>query len=322
MTFLSLAPLRGLTDAIYRNTFARHFPGFDLAMAPFLTTFEGSKVKSARLADLLPENNRDLPVVPQILSKDAHQFKILATMLFELGYETVNWNLGCPYPMVANKGRGSGLLPEPDKIASFLETIADMPCRLSIKTRLGRQSSAEIRELIPIFNAFPLQELIIHPRLGIQLYKGKVDLEAFAFCLAHSTNPVAYNGDLCTLADFERLSSRFPEVQRWMIGRGALCDPFLPGQIKGIPLPPHPLVQLKAFHDELFTLYGQRLNGGSHHLGRMKAIWFYLAGSLKNSKKLLKKIQKTKNIETYCTLIDHFFAEEAQWHQPPAANRK
>ncbi len=316
MTVLSLAPLRGLTDAIYRNTFARHFPGFDLTIAPFLTTFKGTKVKSAKLDDLLPENNTNLPVVPQILSKDAEQFKVLASMLFDLGYDTVNWNLGCPYPMVANKGRGSGLLPEPDKIASFLETIADMPCRLSIKTRIGRRSSAEIRALMPVFNAFPLQELIIHPRLGVQLYKGEVDLDTFSYCLSNSTNPVTYNGDLSSLDDFKRLSSRFPTVDRWMIGRGALCNPFLPGQIKELPLPNLPLIALKAFHDELFTLYGERLSGSGHLLGRMKAVWFYLAGSFTDSKKLLKKIQKTKKIDSYSSLITHFFAEEAQWQQP------
>lgn len=318
MTILSLAPLRGLTDALYRNTFARHFPGFDLTVAPFLTTFKGSKVKSARLDDLLPENNPDLPVVPQILSKDAHQFKTLATMLFDLGYQTVNWNLGCPYPMVANKGRGSGLLPDKNAIASFLEQVADMPCKLSIKTRIGRRSSNEIKELMPIFNAFPLEELIIHPRLGIQLYKGEVDLDTFALCLAASTNPVTYNGDLCTLADFKRLSSRFPEVERWMIGRGALSNPFLPGLIKGMDLPPRPQARLQAFHDELFSLYGERLCGGSHLLGRMKAIWFYLAGSFPHSKKLLKKIQKTNTIESYSALITHFFATEAPCPQPTA----
>ncbi|MEN8258594.1 MAG: tRNA-dihydrouridine synthase family protein [Thermodesulfobacteriota bacterium] len=310
MTILTLAPLRGLTDAIYRNTFARHFKGFDLAMAPFLTTFQGTKVKSAKLGDLLPENNQDLPVIPQILSKDADQFKTLATMLFDLGYETVNWNLGCPYPMVANKGRGSGMLPEPSKIAAFLETIADMPCRLSIKTRIGRRSSDEIKALMPIFNSFPLEELIIHPRLGIQLYKGEVDLEVFASCLASSVNPVTYNGDICSLADFTRLAERFPTIERWMIGRGALSDPFLPSAIKGIAAPHNPSQTIKSFHDDLFGEYSRRLSGGSHLLGRMKAVWFYLAGRFPSDKKLLKKIQKTKKISSYARLIDDYFIRE------------
>lgn len=309
-TILSLAPLRGLTDAIYRNTFARHFPGFDLAMAPFLTTFQGTRVKSARLDDLQPANNKDLPVVPQILSKDAAQFKVLAAMLTDLGYETVNWNLGCPYPMVANKGRGSGMLPHPDKIAAFLEQLLDLPCRLSIKTRIGRRSSAEIKELLPLFSAFPLAELIIHPRLGSQLYKGDVDLETFAYCLAHSTNPVSYNGDIRRPEDFQALQNRFPAVERWMIGRGALRDPFLPAKIKGMPLPADPAARIRAFHDELFRLYSRRLSGGGHLLGRMKAVWFYLAGSFSHGDKILKKIQKTKKIEAYNALITQLFQQE------------
>jgi hypothetical protein len=35
---LYLAPLRGFTEYIYRNAFARHFSGFDIAMAPFIPT--------------------------------------------------------------------------------------------------------------------------------------------------------------------------------------------------------------------------------------------------------------------------------------------
>ena len=315
MSTLTLAPLRGLTDAIYRNTFARHFKGFDQAMAPFITTFQGTKIKSAKLDDLLPENNKNLPVIPQILSKDADQFKTLASMLYDLGYETVNWNLGCPYPMVANKGRGSGMLPEPDKIAAFLETIADMPCKLSIKTRIGRRNSDEIKTLLPIFNSFPIEELIIHPRLGVQLYKGMVDLEIFADCLEASTNPVSYNGDICTLDDFNKLSERFPTLQRWMIGRGALTDPFLPGSIKGITVPDDYLQIIKSFHDDLYNLYSQRLSGNSHLLGRMKAVWFYLAGSFPDNKKLLKKIQKTKNISNYRKLLDDIFHRQSHDNQ-------
>ncbi len=202
------------------------------------------------------------------------------------------------------------MLPEPDKIAAFLETIADMPCRLSIKTRIGRRSSAEIQALMPIFNSFPLEELIIHPRLGVQLYKGVVDLDVFADCLTSSTNPVTYNGDICTLEDFNRLAERFPKIQKWMIGRGALTDPFLPGAIKGISIAGDPLQVIKSFHDDLYNKYSQRLSGDSHLLGRMKAVWFYLAGSFPNHNKLLKKIQKTKKIASYTRLIDDLFHGE------------
>ncbi|MEN8139851.1 MAG: tRNA-dihydrouridine synthase family protein [Thermodesulfobacteriota bacterium] len=315
MPSLCLAPLRGLTDATFRTTFADNFPGFSDSIAPFLTTFQGTKVKAAKLADLLPENNPSLPVIPQIIGKDSKQFIVLATMLRDLGYETVNLNLGCPYPMVANKGRGSGFLPFPDKLERFLDEIMAAPTRLSIKTRLGRRDAAEIIQLMPIFNRFPLSELIIHPRLGVQMYKGQVDLESFGQCLALSKNPVVYNGDIINLDSFSRLQQRFPEVNRWMIGRGALANPFLPGQIcqETPPLPPEPFVQLSLFHDQLFDLYGQRMQGPGHLLGRMKGLWFYLSQPLAGGAKILKKIQKCKKIAEYQRLMAKLMAEPPAW---------
>lgn len=313
MTTLSLAPLRGLTDAIYRNTSARHFQGFDTSIAPFLTTFEGTKVKSAKLQDLLPENNPSLPVIPQILSKHPDQFIILADMLYDLGYETVNWNLGCPYPMVANKKRGSGLLPYPDEIEQFLELVQNMKGSLSIKTRIGRYQPEEIKPLLTIFNNYPLTELIIHPRLGVQMYTGHPDLDTFTYCLATSVHPVTYNGDITTHNDYLQLKQQFPQINQWMIGRGALANPFLTEQIKGIATTERQRPRLQQFHADLFEQYAARLHGGSHLLGRMKAVWFYLADRLSNPKKILKKIQKARSIATYQDIMENIFQEEQLW---------
>lgn len=313
MTTLILAPLRGLTDAIYRNTAARHFKGFDSSVAPFLSTFQGTKVKSAKLQELLPENNQNMPVIPQILGKHPDQFVVLADMLFDLGYDTINWNLGCPYPMVANKKRGSGLLPFPKEIDAFLDYIQAMKGRLSIKTRIGRHSADEINTLMTIFNAYPLTELIIHPRLGVQMYRGHPDLDTFAHCLEASIHPVTYNGDINTLADFNGLKKRFPMVERWMIGRGALANPFLSEQIKGMVDKTNQITRLQHFHDDLFNEYRQRLQGGGHLLGRMKGVWYHLKDRLINPNKRLKKIQKTRNIDQYQDLISTLFTKEQLW---------
>jgi tRNA-dihydrouridine synthase B len=147
---LILAPMRGITEAAFRDIFVRFFPGFDRAVAPFISTFQGSRFKPAKFRDLLPENNRRLPVVPQILCKNADHFIATARLLAELGYTTVNWNLGCPYPMVANKMRGSGLLPFPEKIEGFLDKVhQEQPLAISVKTRLGRREPQEIFALLP-----------------------------------------------------------------------------------------------------------------------------------------------------------------------------
>ena len=194
---ICLAPLKGITDALFRNTFAEFFDGVDWAVTPFLSTTSGPRVKTSHLKDVLPENNRRLPVVPQVMSKRAENFLPLAMALRDLGYDTVNWNLGCPYPMVAKKGRGSGLLSNPEAIERFLDRVlASMPHKLSIKMRLGRHREDEIFQLLPILNRYPLKEVIIHPRTGVQMYNGVPNLDVFEKCLTLCRHPVIYNGDI------------------------------------------------------------------------------------------------------------------------------
>ena len=179
-----LAPLKGVTDAIFRTTYAEFFVGVDIAVSPFLSTVKGCRIKPSHLKQVLPDNNRRMPVVPQIISKTAANFIFLAEALYDLGYSTVNWNLGCPYPMVARKGRGSGMLSKPESIDAFLEqTLGAMRGRISIKMRLGRHHPDEIERLLPVMDRYPIESITIHPRTGIQMYSGKPDLDTFERCL-------------------------------------------------------------------------------------------------------------------------------------------
>jgi len=313
---LYLAPLRGFTDATFRNTYWHHFDGaFDVAVTPFITSIKGNRIKRAHLKDILPENNSAAPLIPQILSKDADHFITLAKAMADLGYGCVNWNLGCPYSMVAKKGRGSGLLPDPERIDAILEKVcASIPCQLSVKTRLGRFSGDEIFKLMPVFNRYPLAELIVHPRTGVQMYEGSPDLERFTRVLALSDHPVVYNGDITDPASFHLLANRFKTVDRWMIGRGVLANPFLPLIIKaGNDSIDDKIAKMKQFHDELFHTYCEILYGPAHPTDRMKGFWSYFARGFKNGDKFLKKIRKTKSIAKYQQVADRFFDREAQF---------
>ena len=309
-----LAPLRGLTDAVFRSTYAASFGGVEGAVAPFLTTTRGGNVNSKHLKDVLPQNNRFVNLVPQILSKSAPHFQPLATALYDLGYSTINWNLGCPYPMVAKKQRGSGLLPYPDKIAAFLDAVLPkIPNRLSIKLRLGYHAADEIFALLPLFDHYPLEELIIHPRTGKQMYTGQPDEASFGECLHRTNHQVAYNGDICTVEDLKRLQRLFPEVKKWMIGRGILRDPFLPERVAGRHQEPlEGLARLQQFHTDLVAHYSQVLHGPGHLLGRMKGFWSYYSMSFSQGKKYLKKIQRSAAIGKYQRYVDELFESEEQ----------
>jgi tRNA-dihydrouridine synthase B len=311
-----MAPLRGVTDVIYRSAYADHFDGVDLAIAPFITTHAGRRIKPSHVRDLRPEDNQGLPTIPQVLTKSAGDLIHLAHALFDMGYATINLNCGCPFPQVANKGRGSGLLSVPEALDRLLDTVlAQIPNRLSIKTRLGRRQADEIHAVMPIYNRYPLESVIVHPRTAIQMYGGHPDLAAFAWCLAECRHPVVYNGDIKDLAGFEALAQRFTKAAGWMIGRGLLADPFLPARLKsGRPLAADDKRQrFRRFHDDLFMRYQDRLSGPGHLLDRMKGFWKYFARGFQNSAAPCRRILKSRTIGQYQEAVAAFWEAGLEW---------
>jgi tRNA-dihydrouridine synthase B len=308
--FLYLAPIRGLTDALFRDTLASHFAGFDAAVAPFISPQKKSLYEDKMIRDVLPENNTRLTIIPQLLHTDPEDFLVLAHRLAALGYTHINWNLGCPAPMVARKKRGSGLLPYPSEITDLLsKVLPELPVELSIKTRLGFNDHSETRALLPELNQFQLKEIIIHARLGKQLYKGTTDPDGFEICRQLSNHTLAYNGDINNLETFKLLDDRFPDINRWMIGRGALANPFLAEEIKGYPYQSTEKrkIRLYNFLDELYHRYTERLAGPSHLLGRVKHLWLYLIASFPGNKKMLKKILKSNSLAGYRETVEQLF---------------
>ncbi len=307
-----LAPLQGMTDRIYRNLFSAYFKGVDLAIAPFISSSKKMKPTNNLLREFYPDCNTGIPSIPQIMSSAPEDFAKLANALCDIGYGTVNWNLGCPFPMVVKKGRGAGLLCCPDRVESFLEkAMPELKPKLSIKLRIGLKYPDEVLQLIPIFNRYPLVELIIHPRTALQMYEGKVDLDIFEQCLGVSQHEVVYNGDMDSLGKLEMLSKRFGSINRWMIGRGLLGNPFLAEEIKFRTEKPYAekIKILRAFHDQLFAEYSKILSGPAHITNKMKEVWTYMGSFIENREKIRKKINKTHHRDQYVAVVNKIFDE-------------
>jgi tRNA-dihydrouridine synthase len=179
---------------------------------------------------------------------------------------------------------------------------------------LGRRKISEIFELMPIFNRYPLEEIIIHPRTGKQMYDGKTDLDTFEQCLEQSVHRIIYNGDITDLQTFRDVVARFENVNGWMIGRGAVANPFLPATIKaGRDDITRKVEKFKQFYEALFDQYRQAFSGPGHLLNRMKGFWTYFSKSFQNSPIIAKRIHRTQRIQRYMEIVDRFFTEEAQW---------
>ncbi len=312
--FLILAPMRGITTMHYRKAFVRHFGGLDAEMAPFISTVAADKINPKLLKDVLPGNNSSLPLIPQLIGRDAGEFVSMAKALKKLGYDEVNWNLGCPHKPIRNKGRGSGLIPHPDRVDELLHKICEeSPCKVSVKVRLGISDKSELLRLIPVLNRYPLSEVIIHPRTAEQMYDGTVNLDAFAEAYAEIKHPVCYNGDIKDLESFQGLAPYCIGTHRFMLGRGLLANPFLCEVIKsGNPVTENAIERLKKFHDEVLTNYQTVIDGDLPMLGKMKEFWAYPARHLSNGRKFFKKVKKCTRLATYQQIMDEYLAE-ATW---------
>lgn len=303
-----MAPIKGVTGCIYRTVYSRFFNGYDIALMPFISNTKGRR---SSLRDVLPEKNDvSFELIPQILHKTPKDFIVLAKSLYEMDYETVNWNLGCPLPMVRRKKKGAGLLPYSDEIVGFLhEVIPEVPNQVSIKVRLGSEDKSDLSKLLPLLNNLPLKEIIIHPRTGKQLYEGEADIDAFEESLSLSNHTIVYSGDIDSLEKYRMLAKRFPTVNRWMIGRGGITNPFLPEQIKNIEGAgsEKKLDRFLSFHEALLEGYQKELSGQAHLMGKMKEVWRYWVKALEGGDRLFRELSRTKSVKKYSATVEQFF---------------
>ena len=287
-----------------------NFPGIDRYYSPFVVTRDGGIMKRKELRDILPENNREVTLIPQILTNHAENFLCAAETMYELGYQEVNLNLGCPSGTVTGKGRGSGFLKweNRSKLQHFLEEIYQYAKpKISIKTRIGWEDPEEFTDLLQLYNTFPICELTIHPRTRTEMYREGVHREIFRQAYKTSVNPVCYNGDIKTEDDVRELGQEFPQLSSVMIGRGLLSNP---GLVSGIVGKDTGKQELEAFYYELFDAYQQELSGDVHLLHKMKELWIFMAPQFTEHEKYLKQIKKSRKLSEYETVVRKLFYEQ------------
>ena len=310
-----MAPIRGITDAVYREAFTRCFGGFDRAVTPFIQLRQGQLSRQGELLQVALENNRSMPAIPQILTNHAQTFSAVLHQLHDADHEEVNWNLGCPYPMVSGRGRGAGLLSQPDLIDAILaKVMKDSPVKLSVKMRLGHHDPDEYQAVIKVLNRYPLKEVILHARTADQMYEGTVDIDRAGEVLTSCRHPFVYNGDITRPGTFREICRQLPGTSAWMIGRGALACPFLPALLKGIPLPSPDIrrKKLQEFHRQLFEGNKDRLSGPKHLKDRMLEQWKYLSLSFANPAQVLTRIRRSyisRYDDTVAWIFDQPLAE-------------
>ncbi len=297
------APLQGYADYVFRNAFEKYFGGVDVYYTPFVR-LERGEFRRRDLRDIDPENNRGQVLVPQILPGSRDEFCLLADMVSERGYRRVDLNFGCPFPLIAGKRKGAGILPYPDSVYEVLQTIKEYPeIVFSLKMRLGWEKEDECLALVDMLNDFPLKHVILHARTGKQQYKGSVCLDAFAVFYERLNHPLLYNGDILTIEDIDSVTGRFPALKGVAVGRGLLANPWLIAEYKKLDIggEREKRAALAAFHQELYGTYAEMLQGEAQLLNKMKSFWEYFLPM--TDRKLLKMIRKSNRISQYSEAV-------------------
>ena len=301
----TFAPMEGITTSIFRTVYHRRFPAADRYYMPFLSPTSEHRLTPRERREVAPEWNRELPVVPQIITRHAEDFLWAAETLADMGYPEVNLNLGCPSATVTAKGKGSGLLLHPDELCAMLDTVYEKsPVPVSIKTRIGYHDASEWERLLSIYLRFPVRELIVHPRTRQELYTGEVHMDAYLLAERECPFPVCYNGDLATPMLCRDFAQAHPTAHALMIGRGAVRDPAFFRILSGGA--PADKGELLAFHTELYDAYTAEL-GRHNAMRKMKEVWHLLIGSFENSEKEQKKLARTQNAADFEAIVADVF---------------
>lgn len=304
------APLEGITGWVYRSVHHQMFPGITAYYTPFWAPTLDSPLAGRGLADVLPEHNQGVPVIPQLLTNQADAFVAAARMLRDLGYREVNLNLGCPSGTVVAKKKGSGFLGLPEQLDAFFDQVfsAGLDVTISVKTRVGLNDPDAWPELAAIFDRYPISLLIVHPRIRRDFYREPVRPETFQYAADHIHLPLCYNGDLNTPQDCRDILARFPTVDRLMLGRGLVANPALVRELAGGPALTKN--ELREFVHRLTEAYRQVLPGDHTVLGKCKELWFYMGCLFTNPEKYLKAMRKAKTLTDFTLAADALFRDQ------------
>ena len=199
------------------------------------------------------------------------------------------------------------MLADLDALDAFLDRVfSSAPVKVSVKTRMGMNSTDEFPAILDVYKRYPLCELIVHARDRAGLYKSKPDREAFARVFENCPFPVCYNGNIFNTAHMASLTAQVPGISRVMLGRGAAANPALFRVLKGGP--PLSRFELREFHDRL--LDDALSSGLSPHyaMARMKELWYYMIWMFPGSEKEFKALNKSRSLDDFRAAVSCIFS--------------
>lgn len=300
---LHIAPMQGYTQAPWRHFRREVYGGVWPEYTPFMR-IERGEVRTRDLRDFSSPLNEGSKLTPQVIFRDIAELSELVDALTDLGATSIDLNCGCPYPPQVHRGRGAGVLLNPElmsEVAAYVRDRSDL--EFSLKMRLGVDSPDDWREIYPIVNRMPLRHVAVHPRIARQQYRGDLYLDQFRDLLEYSENPVIFNGDILTPGDIREVTQQFPSVIGVMTGRGICGRPSLFTEFvqERDWSRDEQIAKIKEFHHLLLEYYRENLSGDGQILQHIKPFWEYTGELI--GRKALKAIAKSTRLNVYLSAV-------------------
>ncbi len=200
------------------------------------------------------------PVVFQVFDDDPERIVSASLKLLKYHPDILDINMGCPSREVAGRGAGAGLLRQPVKIAEIFRKLTKaLPIPVTGKIRLGwDQTSKNYLEVVRSIEDNGGSLVAVHARTKSQGYTGSAEWDAIAEIKQAVTIPVLGNGDVRTVADYQRLKS-LTGCDGVMIGRSALENPWLFSGLDRASVPPDEVRIVMLGHlQHMLDFYGER----------------------------------------------------------------
>ena len=236
---VALAPMEGVLEATCRDLITAQ-GGWDFCVTEFVRVSH-EKLPARVFHRICPELRQGsvtptgVPVHLQLLGSDPESMALNAQVAVKAGTQVLDLNFGCPAKIVNRHGGGARLLTEPDRVhaiaAAVVEAVRPLGVPVTAKMRLGYADASLALENAQALEAAGIAQLVVHARTKAQGYQPPAHWEAIAALTEALKLPILANGEIWTLADYQRCVS-VSGVKDVMLGRTALADPWLAQQIK------------------------------------------------------------------------------------------
>lgn len=229
---LYLAPMEGVTDAIFRKMCKQH--GADFLISEFISSDALIRDVEQSIQKMDFEEN-ERPFGVQIFGYNEDTLSMAAKKAEEYKPDFIDINWGCPVKKVVSKGAGSAILKDIPKMIRLTKAVVEaVSLPVTVKTRLGwDETDKPIIEVAEMLQDVGIQAITIHGRTRAQQYGGVADWEWIGRVKANPrlTIPVIGNGDINSGEKAVDLKNRYG-VDGIMVGRAAIGNPWIFQEIK------------------------------------------------------------------------------------------